>query len=45
MENNKSEFKRTGVMHCGAELLEIQINQEMRLVTAQRLKWWSETIS
>ena len=27
MENNKSEFKRTGVMHCGAELLEIQINR------------------
>lgn len=27
MENNKSEFKRTGVMYCGAEILEIQINQ------------------
>lgn len=26
MENNKSEFKRSGVMYCGAEVLEIQIN-------------------
>lgn len=26
MENNKSEFKRTGVMYCDAEVLEIQIN-------------------
>ena len=29
MENNKSEFKTTGVMYCGAEVLEIQINQSV----------------
>lgn len=26
MENNKSQFKRTGVLHDGAECIEIQIN-------------------
>lgn len=26
MENNKSEFKRTGVLHDGAERIEIQIS-------------------
>ncbi len=26
MENNKSQFKRTGVLHDGAECIEIQIS-------------------
>ena len=26
MENNKSQFKRTGVLHGGAECIEIQIS-------------------
>lgn len=26
MENNKSQFKRTGVLHDGAECVEIQIS-------------------
>lgn len=26
MENNKSEFKKTGVLHDGAECIEIQIS-------------------
>lgn len=26
MEDNKSEFKRSGVMYCGAEVLEVQIS-------------------
>ena len=31
MENNKSQFKRTGVLHGGAECIEIQISQAIRL--------------
>ena len=27
MENNKSEFKRTGILHNGAERIEIQISR------------------
>lgn len=27
MENNKSQFKRTGVLHNGAECIEIQIDE------------------
>ena len=27
MENNKSEFRRTGIMHDGAERIEIQISR------------------
>ena len=30
MENNKSQFKKTGVLHDGAECIEIQISQAMR---------------
>ena len=41
MENNKSQFKRTGVLHDGAECVEIQISHSGDAARYQSTIRWS----